>query len=65
MTCFIAHGLVWFDLAMYLAPNEPRVRRGSEGGHLLWFCHGGGTASRYFVKFAPGKVAFRCKIGNA
>ena len=26
-----------------MAPNEPRMGRGSEGGHLFWFCHCGGT----------------------
>ena len=50
---------------MYFAPNEPRVERGSEGGHQFWFCHGGGKVSRYFVKFAPGAVTFSSKFGNA
>ena len=50
---------------MSLAPNEQRVVRGSEGGHLFWFCHGGGTVNRYFVKFAPGAVTFSSRFGNA
>ena len=49
---------------MYLAPNKQRVGRESEGGHLFWLCHGRGTVSRYFVKFAPGAVTFSSRIGN-
>ena len=51
--------MVRLDFGMYLAPNEQRDGRGSEGGHLFRFCHGGGTVSRYFVKFAPGAVTLR------
>ena len=66
MTILIARGFkicdnfhrTWFDdFGMYLVLNELRVGRGSEGGHLFWICHGGGTVSRYFVKYGPGAVS--------
>ena len=70
-TVFIALGFkicynfhrTWFDLILECF-GEPRVG-GSEGGHLLWFCHGGVTVSRYFVKFAPEAVTFSSRFGNA
>ena len=64
VTIFITHGL-FSDFGMYLTPNEPRAWRGSEGRHLFWFCHVGGTISRYFIKFAPGAVTFSARVGKA
>ena len=54
-----------FEGVVVPACVQCQLGKGSEDGHLFWFCHSGGTISIYFVKFAPGQVRFSPKIGNA
>ena len=63
MTIFIAHGSLVLILECIWHQTN-RAWLGSEDGDLFWFCPGGGTVSRYFVKFAPGAVTFSSRFGN-